>query len=82
MKNEKLDELTQLADDVTDAIPELLLGGDGEYRDKSGKAVDRFELMRRLHKAQIDAEALYRALKSEPRRAVVKVPKGRARVVG
>ena len=70
MKNEKLDELTRLAAEVKLAIPDMLLGGDGFLRYKNGKTVDRFALIQILHRALTDADALHRALESEPRRKV------------
>ena len=69
MKNDRLDELTQIAGRLREALPDLALAGDGTlFVVDTGHVMDPGVLIRHMHRARVDAIALHEALVAEPRR--------------
>ena len=68
MKNEVLDEATELARSIRDAMPDLRLHGDGTLRDGTDTPVHPGTLVTTLYRARMDAEKLWRLLAETERR--------------
>ena len=68
MKNERLDELCALAEQLGAAIPSMALRGDGEFIDEDGRVIPRESILKNCYQAKIAANELAAALESEPRR--------------
>lgn len=70
MKNETLDELTELANEVHETIPDVLVRGDGKFYAMNGSPVPATELLSMCYRARERAAKLYNMLENEPRRRV------------
>ena len=68
MKNEALDEATELARSIHDAMPDLRLHGDGTLRDEEAELVHPGSLVTTVYRARMDAEKLWRMLANTERR--------------
>jgi len=72
MTNHELDELTSLASNVAVTLEPLLLDGYGNFRNDTGEAVPASTVLARLTLARADAQKLYEALSTAPRRRMTK----------
>ena len=68
MKNERLDELQDLAWEIHRTIPSIDMRRDGTFVDDDDIEVPPSSVMRRCHDAKTAANALYVAMAAEPRR--------------
>ena len=68
MKNERLDELTELVAATRHGLPELLLRGDGRFVDGRGKHVPHADVLEDIHVARRRLAQIHDALLNEPRR--------------
>ena len=76
MNNSELDELTAMAEDLSQSMAPLLLDGDGRFvrvSDPEGQvvAVASSEVLAMVTQGERKAHALYLKLKALPRRKVV-----------